>query len=685
MTSNRLHIEWIDQNHSLLPEVMALGKRHSATLGFMPDGGFEDHARRRNIIVASENGNLQGYLMYRVGQRNSRISIVHLCVREDCQGKNLSTRLLDTLRDKYKSTYSGIALSCRKDYQHASKLWERYGFVPKREIRSKRSIAENYLNIWWYDFNQPDLFSAAISTTKIQVLLDSNIILKLRDQNANHEPSQDPRALLDDWLADEIDYYYAPEILNEINRDKNKERVQQTRAFLNNFTEARADVEIIKSIANELVTYLPGNTENHRSDRTQLATAIVGGIPYFVTFDTGILDKKDEIEEKYSVSIYSPQELILAVDQLLNRADYSPSIIAGVSFHSISRVTSQELNALIDLFLNKANGEKKHIFNNEVLTCLSGLNVIKDGDSPIAFYAHQHLDSELVMPFMRLSETKHKQTLFMHLMSDLVNKAIKMGFASISFGDSYLDEHQDMVLRRIGFDKDGTVWRKELHNKMCCVSELASLDSRYGVDSIFADENRNTILAEIERKLFPIKFSDLDIPTYVIPIKAYWAGQLFDHNISGATLFGASPDKLWNIENVYYRNTKPLTEIAPARILWYVSADKNVPRSKCIVASSYLNEVMTGKPKELYRSNRYYGIYEWRDVFELCKHDVESPIRALKFSHTEVFESPVAFTRIQKILIGNGRKENNFQSPVHVSKEIFNQLYTEGKWGRQAT
>jgi predicted nucleic acid-binding protein len=684
MTNRGLHIGWIDHNHRLLSEVIALGKKHSATLGFMPDGGFEDYARRRNIIIASENGFLQGYLMYRAGQRNSKISIVHLCVEDDCRGKNISIQLLDTLRDKYKLTYSGIALSCRKDYLYASKLWERYGFVCKREIRS-RSIEENYLNIWWYDFNQPDLFSTATSSTKIQVLLDANILLKLRDKNTNHEPSQDPRALLDDWLADEIEYYYAPEVLNEINRDKNKERVQQTRKFLNNFTEARADIENIKSIANELVIYMPGNTENCRSDRIQLATAIVGDIPYFVTFDAGILDKRDEIEDKFSISIYSPQELILEVDQLLNRANYSPSTIAGVSFHSCSRVSSQELNTLIDLFLNTAGGEKKHLFNNKVSPYLSRLNVIKDGDSPIAFYAYLHFDTELSIPFLRILKAKHRRTLFMHLMSDFVNKAIKNGVKSISFGESYLDEHQEMVMRRMGFDKENTGWRKLLHNKMCCMSELTSFAPRYDLDSISTDENKNTIIVEIERKMFPLKFNDLDIPIYIIPIKAYWAGQLFDHHISGSMLFGANPEKLWNIENVYYRNTKPLTEMAPARILWYVSADKKIHRSKCIVASSYLNEVMTGKPKELYSSNRYYGIYEWQDVYELCKHNVDSPIRALKFSHTEVFESPVAFTQIQEILKGNRRKENNFQSPVSVSKEIFNQLYTVGKWGKQTT
>ena len=39
-----MKIEFIDQNSSFLPDVMLLGKKNSATLGFMPEGGFIDHA-----------------------------------------------------------------------------------------------------------------------------------------------------------------------------------------------------------------------------------------------------------------------------------------------------------------------------------------------------------------------------------------------------------------------------------------------------------------------------------------------------------------------------------------------------------------------------------------------------------------------------------------------------------------
>lgn len=75
-------------------------------------------------------------------------------------------------------------------------------------------------------------------------------------------------------------------------------------------------------------------------------------------------------------------------------------------------------------------------------------------------------------------------------------------------------------------------------------------------------------LLQMERMFFPLKIRELEIPTYIIPIRPYWAGQLFDNVISSENLFGAEPDKLWSIENVYYRHTMPITERAPARILW---------------------------------------------------------------------------------------------------------------------
>lgn len=88
-------IEFIDNRNRFFQDVKTLGKKNSATLGFMPEGGFEDHAENKCIIIAVERESLLGYLMYRVVSRYSRISIVHLCVNDtygerECQQRCLT-------------------------------------------------------------------------------------------------------------------------------------------------------------------------------------------------------------------------------------------------------------------------------------------------------------------------------------------------------------------------------------------------------------------------------------------------------------------------------------------------------------------------------------------------------------------------------------------------------------------
>ena len=50
-------IEFIDNRNRFFEDVKALGRKNSATLGFMPEGGFENYARNRKSIrnFANEN------------------------------------------------------------------------------------------------------------------------------------------------------------------------------------------------------------------------------------------------------------------------------------------------------------------------------------------------------------------------------------------------------------------------------------------------------------------------------------------------------------------------------------------------------------------------------------------------------------------------------------------------------
>ena len=149
---------------------------------------------------------------------------------------------------------------------------------------------------------------------------------------------------------------------------------------------------------------------------------------------------------------------------------------------------------------------------------------------------------------------------------------------------------------------------------------------------------------------------------------------MFDKLIAGESLFGADVQKLWNVENIYYRSTKPINERFPARILWYVSADKKHSRSKAIVACSYLDESLTGLPKDMFRRYKHYGIYEWENIYNLCNKNVETLVRVLKFSQTQLFEKPVSYSTVSQIL---GTK-NTFASPVLISEDKYISIYKLG-------
>jgi len=687
MKNNNIQIEYINQHHRFFQDVMSLGKKHSSTLGFMPEGGFIDHAQKKCIIIAYDSSELAGYLMFRVVSRSSRISIVHLCVEEKFRGQSISIQLLDSLRAKYQTSFSGISLSCRADYTSPNALWEKYGFT-SRDTKRSRSFDENYLCKWWYDFNNPDLFSFTHEITlKIKALLDTNIIVKMSDNPISHNPSEDPRPLLADWLVEEVDFFYAPELWNEISRDKNRERGKKTRQFLNNFEAVRIDIEDCKKVACKLKSIISGNTDNDESDRKLLAAAIISKTPYLITFDTGILEKREMIDEQYDIQVFTPHEFIIEIDQLQNKQQYFPLKLKGVSFHSIEKVSSNELDNHINFFF-KSQFEKKKDFrelvNKEVLQIKSSkIKIIRQENIAIAFFAYKYENTSMIISFVRFSDIEQKQTLFMQLVSDFIKKAILKNITHIIINEKYLSKNQIVILKKMGFENQSSIWTKLLYDKVLSSSQLSELNGT--VDNVIlerikgrhADEIKN-ILLNFERKFFPLKFSDIDIPCYIIPIKPYWAGQLFDFYISDETLFGAQPGKLWNIENVYYRHIKPITEVAPARILWYASIDKTTLRRQSIIASSYLDEVMTGKPKLLFKRNKHYGIYEWENIYDLCEKNIEKDIRALRFSNTEVFNTPVSFSKINEILVLNGRKRNTFASPVKVDKNIFTQIYTLG-------
>lgn len=670
-------IEFIDDKNKFFSDVKILGKKNSSTLGFMPEGGFEDYAKKGCIIIAADNDILYGYIMYREVPRYSRISIVHLCVDCKYRGKGLTKLLLDALRLKYENSYNyhGILLSCRDDYKAASNMWQKYGFVPRDEVRS-RSMENHSLKKWWYDFNRQDLFSLSNAmTSKISALLDANIIIKLRDSANTYEPTEDPRCIMADWLIEETELYYAPEMYNEIDRDANKQRAIRTKQFLSSFVEAKYSIERAKQIAYELSAIIQGKTDNDTSDRKQLATCIAAEIKYFITFDKGIIAAKDKIESLYDVDIITPQEFVVTIDKLVHKETYSPRNLQGAVLHTLSKLSNEEIEVCIDEFWYRKGYEDKKAFRNLVYRVINSSNytidTIKNQEECIAFFAYAMGDDDISIPIIRVKEYAKEHTVFMGVIENMISLAIKENKKEILVSESQLSEEQKVILAKFGFLLDSCIYKKYVCCDVIFKDDISSYMESRGINISILDSKNDANLLTIERILFPLKICDINIPCYIIPIKPYWAGELFDKSIAGENLFGANVSKLWNVENVYYRHTKPITEKFPARILWYASSSKGTIRNKAIVACSYLDEVFTGFPKELFKMHKHYGVYEWRHIYDLCDKNINNPIRALKFSQTEVFKKTVPYSSVIKIL----GKNNTFASPVEIPTSVFTQIY----------
>lgn len=443
-------------------------------------------------------------------------------------------------------------------------------------------MEEHYLTTWWYDFNPRTLFSMMYEESgKVRALLDANIIMKLRDAGMGikfKNPKEDPRCLLQDWLVDETELCYAPEVFNEINRDEDIRRGQATRDYVNSaFIQALFDTEKKTEIAKELEKILSGSSVNSISDRKQVASCIAAGIPYFITYDEAIIRKKDVIKTTYDVEIYTPQEFLMKIDQLLHREDYSPSLLKGVAFHTVAQQDAADLNASIDYFLQKRLHERKLDFENAVNGCVNEggkLYTVNFEEQKLAFYGIKDNDESSTIEFLRIAEGAVSASLMCQIVTDKIRECAKQKRKYIVLKEQYLTEEQMEFLMNFGFKQQAQgAFVKEIRNEIVMMESLPWQNLS------------NEDFVRIEMMYFPLKIRDLDIKTYIIPIRPYWAGQLFDSIISSEDMFGADPEKLWSFENVYYRHTKPVTEVPMARILWYVSGHGDVCSHSLLLVS----------------------------------------------------------------------------------------------------
>ena len=522
-------------------------------------------------------------------------------------------------------------------------------------------------------------------------------LFSVKDLEETRPGSKESKALTADWLQGEITICLTDEVRNEINLNPDQLKRQRGRDFALRFPTLVSPHEEVDNNLNALKLLLPKRPRRgDEADIRHLAHAIAGRAQFFVTRDSALLRRADEVRDRFGLSIVRPSELIVRIDELVREAEYQPTRVAG-SLIRIGRVPSQQESDIVETF---AQSENRSDFQQRLRAFLVEpqqveASIVRDPDQHLLalLVYDRRTNHRLEIPIFRVADSYLGKSLTSHLILQTVLVAADERRATIKLSDPHLSESVERALQTGPFVRIGNSWIKfnlrTLETTTSLVIRLKSFEAdtveereylramiQTTTQSLLAKEAR--ALLEVERALWPMKIVDLDIPIFIVPIKPEWAMHLFEKKMAEQTLFGAKPEIALNRENVYYRAAKPRVLSAPARILWYVSSSKKYQGAMHIRACSLIDEVTIGTPKDLSRQFRRLGIYEWKDILGIAKGHIDNQLMAVRFSDTELLNTPVPWKDLQHILAQVEGHRSQIQSPLHISNESFARIYSRG-------
>jgi len=686
-----IRIECIDGSSPHLKAVMDLGKQHAETLGFFPKGAFQEHASRRHIFVALTSRNeCAGYLLYRTS--GNKAVIVHLCANSAVRKQGIARKLVDKLKAETNHLI-GVGLYCRRDYD-VNGMWPRLGFAA---VHSKpgRGSKPSQLTYWWFSHGHADLFSSIdrVDESKQRVVIDACVFFDLHD-TADVE-SEESKALLAPWLQDTLELCLTKEIYNEIDRAEDMAEIQRYRKLAQVHHEIATDDARVQDLIPQLQKLIKWeNSPSGESDLRHIANAIVGGIQVFVTRDHFLREQGEQIYENFGLTILHPTELINQLDSLKRESEYQPARLAGSRMKEMLLKSEQE-TLVIEAFQQTALGERKSDFQKHLHRHLSHPNesecklIVDENEHPVVLIVRNHSTTHTTeIPLLRIARHSLASTVVRHLLRQSLEDSARENRNCTKVSDANAGAVIVDALRELGFIPVGAIWMKL---NLACVETANAITSRLFELAKVAPELKDgiTLIAaalsdlqkspspalatQIERTLWPAKIIDAGLPSFIVPIRPEWAEHFFDEELASRRLFGLRHDLHFGREAVYYRAKQISGLKYPGRILWYVSHGNEKTGSMSVKACSSLDEIVIGKPKELYKQFRRLGIYEWRNVWELAHKNLDEKIMAIRFSDTERFHTPVSLQELERLGVAGP-----IQSPRPIAPEVFAKIYSMG-------
>ncbi len=684
-----LEILKINKSDPLVAKVVDLADRHRNLLGIIPRGAFAEFAQDGLILAALMEGEFAGYVLYRYIKSRNEVSITHLCVEPECRGNNVALSLVQRLSEKFAFAL-GISLKCRVDFP-ANALWPKIGFAAKREMQG-RSKEGTLLRLWWRDHGHPTIFGPQLHfpRNRLKAAIDANVFFDLADDS---RPSSESLGLLADWLIEEVDFLYTPELENEIAQGEDLERRNSQRLLLHKMTLVSSPIQTFECEHARINSILPPpNNDRDRADRRHVAWAISGRVNLFVSRDDLLLKTCRDFLGDFDLEALRPSELLVRVDRLQNEARYNPARVAGavsITSHKPTKLSTQDIAPLA----NTAMGEKARDLTRTLRELLAdpqnaNVRIIKEDEELLGSVGtkHQGRTSRIVILRTR-PNTHYSPTLASEMVAHAILECVERGTEFTEVQDALAGSDIEQALGEFGFVRGEHSWLKWSRRGIRTVSELLrDIDQLPGTHRRLADRLRpilktaasaeNTrVLAE--QILWPLKVTGSGSQNFILPIRPHWAKELFDSEYSKIDLFGCDPKLMLRRENAYYRSASGACPPSGSRLLWYVSRHGRFPNSGAVRATSLVEDALVLPAREAFRRGRRFGIYKRTNVIETAGGP-DKPVMVIFFTGIEEFVSPQPFSTVNEVLEEHGQAPNQFQSIVPITESAFDRIYRNG-------
>jgi predicted nucleic acid-binding protein len=519
------------------------------------------------------------------------------------------------------------------------------------------------LTAWVLDLEDPSyptLFDEH-QAERATAALDHNVFLDLHIDISRRPQAEESRYLLEDWIAEDVEFCLTDEIFHEIlNHPDARERTLEQR-WANQYRKISKQSDDWEALIAKVAKLAPKAGD---ADHRHVARAAVADANYLISRDRDLLDAAEAIEDAMSLVILAPAALIVRLDQIRADDPYQPVALAGTELDQLSPTEDMHEEVLTAL-LNNAVGERRSEFGARLRPILADrqnfeVQVVKTATGRIvAGFARRIVDRHLEIPIMRVASQPGSNVVARQLLFAQRKQAADLRLEEARLTDPHPSKGVQKVLKSEHFEETDAGWTSHVRTGLV---DADKLDLRH--PSPMSP-------VEYEDRYWPVKIMGARIPSYLVPIKVAFAEAL---GLTERTLLPRGLDLGLNREHVYYRRTQNDRGIAPgARILWYVSGGTPAQPRGVVRAVSQVADVVIDRPRTLHARFERFGVYSLEQVLALA--DGKGKVMALRYVNTEILGRPLDLDELNGLWAENDLRFLAPRSPTLVGEHMFRLLY----------